>query len=163
MIYSSHIKSGDEVMRDLRGIVSRLAAWFILTVTACEDPLQVQRDYVSARDACSARSESQLGVYISNDSAYATDKDRNTLRIQLFCECMKGHEWNVGGCQKPKDVAKATPAPAPVPSPSSSSPAPSNAPTTVIVIQSPPGASSPPAIIMPGAPVTNAHPAQPSP
>ena len=57
------------------------------------------------------------------------------MASQLFCECMKDHEWGVAGC-KYKDIAKVTPTP-------------QQQPTIVVVQQAPPAAVAAPAVAEP--------------
>jgi len=93
----------------------------------------VQTGYISDRDDCQARSNNGVKTYASSDAASMSGKELNNMKQQLFCECMKDHEWSVAGC-KLTSVAKAAPAPAPA--------APQQ--PTIVVVQAAPVAAAPP-------------------
>lgn len=104
-----------------------------LLASSCRDVTNVQTGYISDRDSCHSRADYAVGSY--GNAGGVSAKERNNMRLQMFCECMKEQDWSVAGCKYAgKDVARAT------------------APTqpTVVVVQAPPAAAAvaapPPAV-----------------
>lgn len=99
----------------------------LLACTAsCKDVTHIQTGYLSDRGDCRSRAEYGTSTYAGSSSV--SGKERSSMLLQLFCECMKEREWNVAGCKyKDKDVAKAAPA---------------QQQPTIVVVQSPPAAAA---------------------
>ncbi len=106
-----------------------LCLLMLLTCAGCINPTHLQTGYVDDRDSCRSQSEKQVGVYNDSGGYGESDKDKNAALLQLFCECMKGHDWNVAGCPKPKEVAKGTP------------------PQTIVVVQQPAAGAAAPVVV----------------
>lgn len=106
---------------------SRLLCLLLLTgLSACKEETHIQMGYVSDRDDCYARANYAVGSYTEGAGGISS-KDKSTMQTQLFCECMKDHEWSVSGCKfKDKDKSVAAAAPAQQQQP------------TVVVVQAPP-------------------------
>jgi hypothetical protein len=128
----------------------------LLALAGCMDLVQVQRDYVADRNECHAQSEAKQQVYSPPQSYAISAKDKNTVLLQVFCECMKGHEWKVTGCPKTKEkeVAATPPREGILPATTSAAPAaPATAPppssqSTVVVVQAPPASSGASTIVV---------------
>ncbi len=157
----------------MKNMISKTVFLALLFVcTSCKDEMKVQMDYVSNRDECREKADEQLSNYSTPDSYQINDKEKKSASDEIFCECMKGHDWKVIGCPKPPVVAAkpavvVAPAVVPVPTQNQApaavpAPVPVAAPaptstnnTTVLVVQPTPPVVAP----TPVAPPTNA-PAQ---
>lgn len=101
----------------------------LLCTASCKDVTHIQTGYLSDRGDCRSRAEDGTSTYAGGTSV--SGKERNTMLLQLFCECMKDRAWNVAGCKyKDKDIAKAAPV---------------QQQPTIVVVQAPPAAVVAPA------------------
>lgn len=112
-----------------RALRSSIALSLLVLCTAsCKDITHVQTGYISDHDDCQSRANYGVSSYSSGGGGMS-GKERSSMLTQLFCECMKDHEWSVAGCKyKDKDVAKSTPAP-------------QQQQPTIVVVQAPPAAA----------------------
>ena len=83
-------------------------AALLLCTASCKDVTHIQTGYLSDRGDCRSRAEDGTSTYAGGTSV--SGRERSSMLLQLFCECMKDREWNVAGCKyKDKDIAKTVP------------------------------------------------------
>ena len=68
----------------------------------CYDSVPVQKAYVGQRDLCQLLAERKIPLYMDMENP-PPPKERNTILLALFSECMHGKDWGVTAPKRETD------------------------------------------------------------
>ena len=78
-------------------------------IVFCYEEMDVQLDYVEARDDCQGLAEKKISLYENPNRPPPEEKERNAMLLALFSQCMHAKDWGVTAPQR--EVGETGPVP----------------------------------------------------